>query len=137
MAFKITLLLKETSAPHLYIDKIKEMMIGDTYLHPLMKNTLLMMKKTRMPYVLLATVKDIIFVPERNYHLERGFQPRDTGWFKIDWTEKEIQESKTNFEVFKAKVLDHYVKLGYNITKPEELPLTKIDEIIKTLKKKC
>jgi len=135
MAQKIILKLKATSAPHLYIDQIKKMMLDDTYLHPMMKNTLLLMKKTRMPYVILATLKEIIFVPEKNFHLERGLQPRDTGYFKIDWTEKEISQVKTDFEKYKYKVLENYGALGYEATKPEDFPLIKVEEVLKTLKK--
>src|SRR3989304_1483573 len=136
MPQKIILKLRSTSAPHLYIDKIKEMMEGDSYLHPMMKNTLLLLKKTRMPYVILATLKELIFVPEKNLHIERGLQPGDTGYFKIDWTEKEVQESKDNYEKFKDNILKKYNGLGYDIFAKEELSLIKIEEILKSLEKK-
>lgn len=135
MAFQLTLQLKATANPHLYINDIKKMMVNDTYIHPLMKNTLLLLKKTRMPFLRLATKKDIVFICENYTHLERAIEPTLTGYERILWSEEEIEEYKTNPKKFFADILTMYAKLGYELIERKDISDELRDELLKQTEK--
>ena len=135
MAFQLTLKLKSTSNPHLYIDQIKEIMKDDTYIHPLMKNTLLLLKKTRMPFLRLATKKDIVFIPEEYTHMERAIEPQLTGYERILWSEEEKKEYDTDPKKFFSDILGMYVKLGYELVEKKEITDGLRDELLETTEK--
>jgi hypothetical protein len=135
MPQKIYLKLKAGAHPHLFVDKIKEMISKDDYLHPGLKNALLLMKKTRMPYIILATIKEIILVPEKGLHLERAIEPSLTGYFRIDWTKKEKESYIKDPKKYIEDILAHYYKLGYDITPFQEVPMQTVDAILATTKK--
>ena len=135
MPQKIYLKLKAGSKPHLFVTQIKDMLKSDDYLHPGLKNALLLMKKTRMPYIILATIKEIILVPEKGLHLERAIEPSLTGYFRIDWTEKEKASYLKDPKKYVDDILDHYFKLGYDITPFQEVPMQTVEAILATTKK--
>lgn len=131
MATKIIFQLKQTSSPHLYIDKIKELIKDDRILRPEMKKALLLMKKTRMPYLILATLKEVILIPEFNCHLERALQPQLSGFARTTWSQEEIEKYEISPTVFVGEVFDIYNKLGYEIVKQEKISKAEIDRLIK------
>jgi hypothetical protein len=131
MAFQLTLKLKSTANPHLYVDQIRQLMKDDISLHPLMKNTLLLLKKTRLPYLRLASIKDIIFIPEDYTHLERAVEPQLTGWERILWSEEEKEEYNTNPKKFFSDILNMYVSLGYELVERKDITDSERDELLK------
>ena len=133
MVIKFTLKLQDTASPHLYVHQLKELMKADDYIHPLMKNTLLLMKKTRMPYVRLATLKELILIPEKFLHLERALEPIITGWVRVDWTEEEKLQYKTSPDAFIKELLSLYDRLGYLMSK-SEISESEADNILSLIK---
>ena len=125
--------LKSSSKPHLYIDQIKKMMEGDTYLHPQMKAMLLTLKKSRLPYLTLATQKEIILYDEKHLHFERAIQPSLTPFFKVDWSEQEIKEFEQNKEAYLDNVLKLYKTLGYEISLKENYGIEDCEKLIKSI----
>jgi len=134
MPFKYTLKLSPTSTPHLYIDQLKELMANDNYLHLMMKKTLLLMKKARLNHIRLAKSKEILLVPEKFLHFERGLDPV-TGYAVIQWDNEEIKVVKNNPKLFYAQMLSMYKKLGYNISEKENIEMSKVEELLKLTKK--
>lgn len=130
MAFQLTLKLRADANPHLYINDIKKLMVNDTYIHPLMKNTLLLLKKTRLPFLRLATEKDIVFIPEEYTHLERAIEPQLTGYERIVWSEEERKEYETNPKKFFADILNMYVTLGYELVDKKNIDDKLRDELL-------
>jgi hypothetical protein len=113
MPFRIFLKLSSTAAPHIYIDEFKKIMSEDKTLHPQMKNTLLLVKKTRMPFIRLAEEKEIVFDDENFRHFERALKPQILGWVKVNWSEEEIEDYNKNKKLYLTKVLEMFSKLGY------------------------
>jgi hypothetical protein len=136
MAFKYTFKMRPDSSPHLYLHQLKEMIKNDGYIHPLMKNTLTLMKKTRQPFVRLATVKEIVFIPEKFVHFERILEPTLSGYMKIDWAEEEKEAVTANPKKFFTEVLDMYKKFGYEITERENVDEVLINELLKLTESK-
>lgn len=132
MPKKIMLKLKSDAKPHLYIDQIKAMMEGDTYLHPQMKNMLLVLKKSRMPFLRLATLKELIWYGEKFMHFERALSPDVTAFFKIDWSEEEKKQYIESPEKYLNYVLDNYKKLGYEISSMEDYGIEGCEQLIKS-----
>jgi len=130
MAFQLTLKLKATANPHLYVNQIKELMKDDTYLHPMMKNTLLLLKKSRVPFLRLATKKEIIFVPEEFTHLERALEPSMTDYTRIIWSEEEKEEYKNTPKKFFENILKMYVTLGYELVEKKNVSEGIIKELL-------
>lgn len=130
MAFQLTLQLKGDANPHLYINDIKIIMKDDTYIHPLMRNTLLLLKKTHMPYLRLATKKDIVFIPEQFTHLERAIEPTLTGYERILWSEEEKEEYNTTPKEFFKNILVLYAKLGYELLERKDISDELRDELL-------
>jgi len=137
MAFQLTLQLKTTANPHLYVNQIKELMKDDTYIHPLMKNTLLLLKKTRMPFLRLATKKDIVFIPEEYTHLERAIEPSLTDYSRVKWSSEEIEEYNSNPRDFFENILGLYVKLGYELVERIEITDKVRDSLLELTKKQA
>ena len=135
MALKYTFKLKADASPHLYIHQLKLMMADDTYLHPLMRNTLILMKKMRTPFVRLATLKEIIFVPEKFLHLERALEPAITGFAKIEWCAEEKELYKNKPKEFWQNILGLYERLGYEMSK-EDIDMISVENILNSLQTK-
>lgn len=131
MVFKISLKLKDDACPHLYLHTLREMMKNDTYLHPLMRNTLLLLKKTHMPYIRLATNKEIVFLPEKFMHFERALEPAITGWTRIEWSNEEKESYKKSPDKFYSEMLELYKKLGYLLSDREVMSEIEAAEMVK------
>jgi hypothetical protein len=131
MAFKYTFKLKADASPHMYVNDIKRMIDEDGYLHPMMKNVLLLLKKTRMPYVILATQKEVVFVPESFFHFERAIEPTLTEWVKVKWCEEEKQAIRDDAKKFFSDMLGSYKKLGYEISEKINIPQEELDTLNK------
>jgi hypothetical protein len=129
MAKRIFLVLRPTAAPHLYIDNIKSLMKEDERLHPMMKNVLLMLKKTRQPFVRLATKKEILYVPEEASHWERALEPQVTPFMKVEWSEEEIKEQKDDPAKHLENISFLYDKLGYDQKADEEVTMEEVEKI--------
>lgn len=134
MPTKIIFKLRQTSSPHLYIDQLKELVTKEKTISLQLKNALLLMKKTRMPYVMLALVKEMILYPEKNLHIEHALQPSVTGWAKIQWTEDEIKKYKKSKIEFESEMFDMYSKLGYEVISTEKISAEKAEEVLKQCK---
>jgi hypothetical protein len=131
MPKKLILKLAANAKPHIYIDDIKKLMNGDLYLHPQMRAMLLMIKKTRVPFVRLASIKEIILYPEKSMHFERVIEPQLTGYFRIEWSEEErIKYAKDKVEWI-ANILMNYKKMGYEFNPAEDYPIEKAEELVK------
>ena len=135
MALKITLKLRETASPHLYLDNLKRLMKEDDEIHPMMEKLLKLIKKGRVPYIILAKVKEIIFVPEENLHFERVIEPTPSGYMRVDWMDSEIEDYDKDPKKFIEDKLNFFKKLGYEFYNQEELPAGEIEGILKATKK--
>lgn len=136
MSIQITLKLSPNANPHLYINQLKEFMKNDTYIHPMMERTLKLMKKMRSPFVRLATVKEIMFVPERYLHLERALEPSLTGYHRFDWAPEEIDNFNKDSKKFFEDILRMYEKLGYQFGERKDIDINEADRIIALTKGK-
>jgi hypothetical protein len=135
MAFKYVFKLRADASPHMYVNDIKRMIEEDGYLHPMMKNALLLLKKTRMPYVILATTKEIVFSPENYFHFERALEPTLTDWALIKWCPEEKEAINTDAKKFFTDMLNSYKKVGYEISEKENITEDKLNELIKLTEK--
>ena len=75
---KYILTLKTTSSPHLYLDKLKELIKDDEYLLPATRGYLNFMKKTKRAFIPLSLQSEVIIVPEKLCNLTRGLNPQLT-----------------------------------------------------------
>ena len=134
--FKITLKLNDEASPHLYIRQIKEFISEDNYLHPMLKNLLLMLKKARIPYARLSLEKEMVIVPKKHCHYERAISPTAMAWGKIEWTEEEITEFEEDQNKYIKAVLKLQEKIGYDFFNKSEQTAEDIEELEKLTKKK-
>jgi len=137
--FKITLNLNSESPPHLYVRQIKDLISKDNYLHPMLKNLLLMLKKARMPYTRLSQQKELVLVPSQHYHFERATSPEIHAWVKIPWSEEETQEYEENPKIYIESVLKLQNKIGYDFydkVEQTEEDIQSLNEITKKKDKK-
>jgi len=116
---------------------MKEMMKDDDYIHPMMKKTLLLLKKTRMPFLRLATVKEIVFIPEKYTHMERALEPSLTDYSRILWSKEEREEYEKTPRDFFENILKLYVKLGYELIERKDIDDKVRDEILKLTEKQA
>lgn len=132
---KLTFTLRKDAKPHLYIDEIKNEIQKDDYLHPSMRNALLLMKKARLPYIIKAFKKEIIIVGDKFLHLERSIEPQLTGFFRIDWSPSEIESYKKDNASRTKELIALYEKLGYELAPFQEVSIQTVDSILATTKK--
>jgi len=114
MTRQLIFTLRADAPPHLYITAIKKIIEDDGYLHPTMKKLLLLLKKSRMPYIILGKAKEVIVSEENSYLLDRSLDPL-TGYtvtYLSDESIKEIKEDKTKYY---KKLTDFYKQLGYEL----------------------
>jgi hypothetical protein len=111
--FRVSLKLKEGKSPHLFITQIKEIMDEDTSLHPMMERTLKLLKRTRTPFVMLATVRELVVDPINLRHFERSAQPRKGAWVCTLWSEEEVKQHKQDPEGHIKAMFNLFEKLGY------------------------
>lgn len=135
MAFKISLKLKDESKPHLYLDDLKKEMVKDKEIHPLMKKSLQLLRKTRSPYIRLATRKEMIFIPEEYLHFERMILPQSSGWSRIDWSDEERNDYDTNPKKYLKGVFNLFERFGYEFYDKTDITKKEID-ILKEVTKK-
>ena len=132
--------LRADSPLHLYIDKIKEMIEADGYLHPTMKKLLIMMKKSRMRYIILGKVREVIVVKEgkdiidKEYYLLERSVNLLTGYSVTYINDENIKLLKTNARAYYKELLDFYDKMGYEATEELEVDRKTIQDIAKTIK---
>lgn len=119
----------------MYVNDIRRMIDEDKYLHPMMKNVLLLLKKTKMPYVILATHKEVTFVPENYYHFERALEPSLTPWIQVKWCDEEKKALKDDAKKFFTDMLGSYKKLGYEISEKKNVEQKEVDELLKLTEK--
>lgn len=131
MAMKLTMKLRDSSPPHLYLDQIKRLIKEDKKIHPMMEGALKMMKKAKAPFIQLATRKEIVFVPEKYMHFERAVEPTTGGFVRVDWSEEEKQEYDNAPQQFFKDILNFYDKLGYDFYDKENYKDEQVEELIK------
>lgn len=112
--FRVSLKLKEGKSPHLYLVQLQELMKEDTSLHPMMKRTLLMLKKTRTPFILLANMREMVIDPTNSRHFDRSANPKGD-WVCTLWSESEIKQHRENPKEHIKAILNLFEKLGYEI----------------------
>ena len=132
---KYVFTLRSDAKPHLYITQITDMIKKDGYLSEQMRNVLKLMKKTRMPYVILGTVKELIVVEDLEINLERALTPQLTGYIKTDWSDNDKKEYKTSKETFYKSILKIYEDIGYKVAREEPITKETVDGILKLLPK--
>lgn len=130
MAFKIVLKLKPNSPPHLYVDKLKDFFKDTKVISERTRKTLILLKKTRMPYIPLPARKELVFAPKKCLHFERSLEPVG-GYARLEWTETEIEDYKKDPKAFIKQVLEMYIKMGYEFFNQENVDDKKIEELIK------
>jgi len=135
-AFKITLKLRESAAPHLYLDQLKKQMEDDRYLHPMMKGALLTLKKARMPFIRLAHEKEITLVPDKHMHFERAIAPELHAWAKVEWTSEECETFDKDPKAYMKQILDVYDLWGYDLFNQVDQSEEDIEALEKLTKKK-
>ena len=132
---RITLKLKPGANPHLTITQLKELIIKDKTLSPAMRKLLLLIKKTRMPYIIMPFTKELVFVPSQYLHLERALDPQLTNFTRIDWNEEEIKNYNKNSNEFLKSALLLYESLGYEFFNQEIISQNIVDDLLKLTKK--
>lgn len=113
MAVRFTLKLKEGKSPHLYVSQIAKLMEGDKTLHPMMKRTLLMLKKTRTPYIFLSTKREIIIDEDNLRHFERAVEPRPSAWIVTYWSDEEVEQHNEDPDAHLKAFMNMMEGLGY------------------------
>ena len=112
-------------------------MKDDNSLHPMMERTLKFMKKTRTPFVRLATIKELVLVPDEHLHFERSIEPETTAWIKIEWSEDEIKDFDKNPKEYLRKIFYTYEnKFGYEFFNKELLKDDELERLKKITTKK-
>jgi hypothetical protein len=112
--FRVSLKLAEGKSPHIYTPQLKVMMENDTSLHPMMEKTLKMLKKTRTPFIMLATIREVIVDPQNNRHFDRSAEPRGS-WVCTLWSEEEIKQNVIDPEGHLKAALKLFQALGYDL----------------------
>ena len=110
--FRVSLKLKEGKSPHLYIPQIQEIMKDDTSLHPMMKKTLTLLKKTRTPFIMLSKLREIVIDPINFRHFDRSAEPKGA-WVCTLWSPEEIAQSKKDLQGHIKAMFNLFDKLGY------------------------
>jgi hypothetical protein len=118
--FRVSLKLKEGKSPHLYLNQIQVLMKDDTSLHPLMKKTLLMLKKTRTPYIMLAKLREVVIDPINFRHFDRNAEPKGP-WVCTLWSEEEIRQAKKDLKEHIKSVFNLFEGLGYEFYDSKEV----------------
>lgn len=127
-AFRVTLKLKEGNSPHIYIKQLKVFMEEDTSLHPMMSKTLKLLKKTKTPYIMLSTIREVVFDIPNLRHFDRSAEPRGS-WVCTLWSKDEIKDFKNNPEEYLKTVLKFFKVLGYELYDSEICSKNYIDSL--------
>jgi hypothetical protein len=127
-AFRISLKLVEGKSLHLYTIQIKQIMANDTSLHPMMERTLKMLKKTRTPYVMLSSLREVVIDPLNFRHFDRSAEPKGD-WVCTLWSEQEMKEHIANPDEHLKAILRMFQKIGYDLYDSQVVT----SEYIKTL----
>ena len=137
---QFTFELRPDAPPHIYINTIKDIIEKDGYLHPTMKKLLLLMKKSRMRYIILGKVREVIVVKEGKnaidkeyYLLERSLNPL-TGYSATFISKDNIDILKKNERAYYKDMIKFYEQLGYNATEEKEIDNDTLQVIIRTIK---
>lgn len=131
---KLTLKLRADSPPHLYISKVKELMINDKELHKDMKNLLLYLKKTRQSYVPLSHTQEVILDLDNHRHFERGVEPQVSAWIMKEMDPEEIEEYTEDDKKYFEEILNYYNKIGYDFFNKEDVDNETIESLVKITK---
>ncbi|MCK9430207.1 MAG: hypothetical protein M0R17_09410 [Candidatus Omnitrophica bacterium] len=117
--FRVSLKLKEGKSPHIYLTQLKVLMEEDTSLHPMMYKTLQLLKKTRTPFIMLATLREIVIDPLNFRHFDRSAEPRGD-WVCTLWSKEEIKEHKQDAEGHIKAMFKMFEALGYEFYDSKE-----------------
>lgn len=131
---KIVFRLKYGAKPHLFITDIKVLIEEDGYLSENMRKVLLLMKKSRMPYIILGTIKELVVCENKQVNLDRALQPSLTGFTKTNWSENDKKSFKEGRAQFYVNVMKLYDRLGYEKVDEQLVDDKAIEEILKTVK---
>ena len=113
-AFRVSLKIKEGAQPHIYVGQLSKMMEDDVSLHPMMNRTLKLLKKTRIPYIMLSKLREVVFDCPNLRHFDRSADPMKN-WVCTLWSEDEIKDYKGDPEEYLRTVLKFFKKLGYEL----------------------
>lgn len=113
-AFRVSMKLKDGKNPHVFTTQLKLIMENDSSLHPMMKRTLKMLKRTRTPYIMLATLREVVFDPINFRHFDRSAEPRGY-WNCVLWSEQEIKDYLKDKENYIKAALRLFESLGYEL----------------------
>lgn len=112
--FRISLKIAPGKPIHIYVKQLQKIMEDDTSLHPMMEKTLKMLKKTRTPYIMLATIREVVFDPINFRHFDRSAEPRGS-WVCTLWSDEEIKQHKENPTDHIKASLKLFEALGYEL----------------------
>lgn len=113
-SFRVSLKLKEGTQPHIYVSQLKTIMENDVSLHPMMEKTLKLLKRTRQPYIVLSTLREVVFDCANLRHFDRSAEPQGN-WVCTLWSEDEVSDCKSNPEEYLRTVLKFFKELGYEL----------------------
>lgn len=130
--FRVSLKLADGKSPHIYTTQLKVMMEKDTSLHPMMSKTLKLLKKTRTPYIMLATIREVIIDPQNNRHFDRSAEPRGS-WVCTLWSDEEIEQNTKDPEGHLKASLKLFQTLGYELFDSAIIS----DEYLKSIEELC
>jgi len=133
--FMVYLKLSDDASPHLYVDKLKSLMEGNKTIHPNMKKTLKLLKKSGQPYIMLAHVKEVVFDVPNYRHFERALEPKPTGWLRTNWSEEEKEQCNADQKSYIREVLNFFKLLGYDLYDPEPVNDSFIESLDKLTEK--
>lgn len=113
-AFRVSMKLKEGKQPHIFVKQLQEIMKNDSALHPMMSRTLKMLKKTRTPYIMLSTLREVVFDPLNYRHFDRSAEPRGN-WVVTLWSDEETKDYLSNPVEYIKNALHLFESLGYEL----------------------
>jgi hypothetical protein len=113
-AFRVSLKIKDGASPHVYTIQLKKFMENDTSLHPMMNRTLKLLKKTRTPFIRLSVLREVVFDSPNFRHFDRSADPLGA-WICTLWSNDEINDFKSNPELYIRTVLKFFTTIGYEL----------------------
>jgi hypothetical protein len=112
--FRISLKIAPGKPIHIYIKQLQQIMADDTSLHPMMEKTLKLLKRTHTPYIMLATVREVVYDPINFRHFDRSAEPRGS-WVCTLWSDEETKQYKENTTDYIKASLKLFAALGYEL----------------------
>ena len=128
--FRLSSKIIDGKPRHLFIKQLKDLMDSDSSLHPMMDKTLKMLKKTRSQFIMLATIREVVFDPLEKRHFDRSAEPRGD-WTCTLWSNEEIEQHEKDPKGHIKASLKLFEGLGYEMFDSSEVSIDYLDNLAK------